>query len=110
MDTKITFHLNEQMVKHLKEEFEPLRILFKNIVVDNEKNKGAKKSSKNKKAKNPNDKDEAKRVLAKIEDLLSKLDNGGDFVCDNEALKGKDDVEEFARDLEYLLECGIGIV
>ena len=81
--------------------------MFENVVNDNKK---AKKSSTNKKAENPIEKEEAKRVLAKIEDLLSKLDNGGEFVCDNEALRDKDDVDDFALEVVYLLECGIGIV
>lgn len=90
MDTKITFHLNEQMVKHLKEEFESQELALKRCCSD--------------------DNEEAKKIIAKVDDLLSKLDKGGEFVCDNSALKNAEDIEDFAEELVYLIECGIGIV
>ena len=99
MDTKITFHLNEQMVKLLKEEFESTGLALKKFADSD--NEGANKSLDNK---------EAKKLLAKVNNLLSKLDNGGEFVCKNEALKDKDDIEDFIGELAYLIECCIGVL
>ena len=90
MDIKISFHLNEQMVNGLREELKERKATIETCVSDD----------------NP----EAKRVLENINDLLLKLDNGGEFVCDNKGLKDEEDVEDFTDELAYLIECGIGIV
>ena len=90
MDVKISFRLDEQMVKGLKDELKERKITVEACASD----------------ENP----EAKRVLASVTDLLSKLDNGGEFVFDNKGLKDEEDVEDFTNELAYLIECNIGIV
>ena len=90
MNTKVTFLLNEEMIKILKEEFASQSSALKKCCTD--------------------DNEEAKKIIAKVDDLLSKLDNGGEFVCDSQAIDDVDDVEDFAEELVYLIECSIGIV